>query len=113
MDCFYKLTKTDGGTSELKEITALWGLSKHLYFRDSNGVLCFKEVGSATVVSSDTKQVMGTIDVESLWKEFRGISLNPETNCLEETWNRFKEGTNREDIGHWFEDEFGTNIVLC
>lgn len=43
---------------------------------------------------------------KKLWEEFGDIPMNPETECIEETWYCFQTGTHREDIWSWFEETF-------
>lgn len=51
------------------------------------------------------------IQAKALWKEFGDISMNPETECIEEAWCRFPTGTHREEIWHWFEDTFDLSVA--
>ena len=37
--------------------------------------------------------------------------MNPETECIEEEWNGFPTGTHREEIWHWFEEEFDLSVA--
>lgn len=48
--------------------------------------------------------------VDKLWSEFGDIPMNPDTECIEAPWHGFSEGTNREDIWHWFEDTFDVRV---
>lgn len=48
--------------------------------------------------------------VEALWEEFGDVPMNPETECIEEPWNGFPAGTNREEIWHWFEETFSVSV---
>lgn len=41
--------------------------------------------------------------VESLWKLFEDIPMNPETECMEESFMGWPAGTHREEIWHWFD----------
>ena len=49
--------------------------------------------------------------VEALWEEFGDVPMNPETECIEEPWNGFPAGTNREEIWHWFEEIFSVSVA--
>nr|DAZ80638.1 MAG TPA: hypothetical protein [Caudoviricetes sp.] len=49
--------------------------------------------------------------VEALWEEFGDVPMNPETECIEEPWNGFPAGTNREEIWHWFEETFSVSVA--
>lgn len=46
-----------------------------------------------------------------LWKEFGAVLVNPETECTEEDWRGWKEGTFREDIWHWFDERYSGGVV--
>lgn len=48
---------------------------------------------------------------KKLWKEFGDIPMNPETECIEETWCCFPTGTYREEIWHWFEEAFKLSVA--
>lgn len=50
---------------------------------------------------SDTSQI-----IKDLWVEFGDVPMNLDTECIEENWHGFPAGTHREEIWHWFEDEF-------
>lgn len=51
------------------------------------------------------------IYVEDLWKEFGDVPMNPETEEIEEPWRHFPSGTHREDIWHWFEEQFDISVA--
>ena len=54
---------------------------------------------------------MSLIDkVLNLWYEFVDIPMNPDTECIEVEWNGFKKGTHREEIWHWFEENFNVKV---
>lgn len=48
---------------------------------------------------------------KKLWEEFGDIPMNPETECIEETWYCFRTGTHREDIWSWFEETFKLSVA--
>ena len=61
--------------------------------------------------------------ITELWEEFGDIPMNPETECIEEPFTpryqnservraTFPAGTFREDIWHWFEEEFQISIAV-
>ena len=49
--------------------------------------------------------------IEEIWFEFGDIAMNPETECIEESWNGFPAGTHREEIWHWFEETFNLCVA--
>lgn len=46
-----------------------------------------------------------------LWREFGDVTMNPETECIEEKWHGFPVGTHREVIWHWFEVAFNVSVA--
>ena len=48
---------------------------------------------------------------KELWIEFGDVPMNPETECIEVDWHGFPAGTNREEIWHWFEEEFDVSVA--
>ena len=50
-------------------------------------------------------------EVKELWSEFGDISMNPETEEIEEEWLSFPAGTHREVIWYWFEKRFNISIT--
>lgn len=51
------------------------------------------------------------IYVKDLWEEFGNILMNPETEEIEESWEHFLPGTHRENIWHWFEEQYGISVA--
>ena len=49
--------------------------------------------------------------IYDLWQEFGDVPMDPITECIESDWNGFSKGTFREDIWHWFEDEFELSVA--
>lgn len=52
----------------------------------------------------------GKIDVKALWESLEDVPLNPETEKLEAPWFKFKEGTEKEEIWKWFEQELQVSV---
>lgn len=48
---------------------------------------------------------------KELWSRFGEIPMDPETEELESAWNGFPKNTFREDIWHWFEEEFNISVA--
>lgn len=48
---------------------------------------------------------------KDLWKEIEDVPMNPETECIETDWNNFKAGTSKEEIWHWFENNFKVSVA--
>jgi len=42
--------------------------------------------------------------LEDLWALFSDVPMDPETECMEEEFCGFPEGTHREAIWHWFDE---------
>ena len=49
--------------------------------------------------------------IKDLWEEFGGVPMNPDTEEIEEPWKQFLPGTHREDIWHWFEEQFNISVA--
>lgn len=49
--------------------------------------------------------------VKDLWEEFGEVPMNPETEEIEEVWKYFLPGTHREEIWHWFEEQFNVSVA--
>lgn len=58
-----------------------------------------------------TLQMIKKEKIKELWEEFGAVPMNPETECIEEDWNRFPAGTFREDIWHWFEETYDVSVA--
>ena len=84
-------------------------------FRDDAGNIYRKDWRSPAVLicepSGEPYHRIGYIDVTALWEELEDVPMNPETEELEFSWNRFPAGTHREEIWHWFESEFGVVVA--
>jgi len=48
---------------------------------------------------------------KKLWEQFEDVPMNPETECIESDWKGFPIGTNREEIWHWFEEQFNISVA--
>lgn len=53
---------------------------------------------------------MVDLRVKDLWKRFGDVPMNPETECLEESFMHFPVGTHREEVWHWFEQTFNVRV---
>ena len=49
--------------------------------------------------------------IRRLWTEFGDIPMDPETECIEQSWHGFPAGTHREEIWHWFEETFQISVA--
>lgn len=61
--------------------------------------------------NSFVKQKSAGIYAEMLWEEFGAVPINPETEEIEEAWRDFPSGTHREEIWHWFEENFNISVA--
>lgn len=48
---------------------------------------------------------------KKLWEKFEDVPVNPDTEEIEIPWFGFLPGTYREDIWHWFEDQFFISVA--
>lgn len=46
-----------------------------------------------------------------LWEEFGEVPMNSETEEIERSWKHFLPGTHREDVWHWFEEQFDISVA--
>ena len=51
------------------------------------------------------------VQAKKLWEQFEDVPMNPETECIESDWKGFPTGTNREEIWHWFEEQFNISVA--
>lgn len=51
------------------------------------------------------------MSVRELWYEFGDVPMDPETECIEESWRGFPKGTHREEIWHWFEETYDVSVA--
>lgn len=49
--------------------------------------------------------------IYDLWEEFGEVSMNIESECIEEGWHGFHAGTHKEEIWHWFEETFHVSVA--
>lgn len=50
-------------------------------------------------------------EAKRLWAELEDVPFNGETECLEAPFLHFPVGTYKEDIWHWFEEEFHVSVA--
>lgn len=48
--------------------------------------------------------------IEILWDHFADVPINPETERLDEDFFRWKQGTDREEIWHWFDQHHSQGV---
>lgn len=51
------------------------------------------------------------IYVCDLWEDFGEVPMNSDTEEIEEQWRHFLPGTRREEIWHWFEEQFNISVA--
>lgn len=50
-------------------------------------------------------------ELEELWAEFGDVPMDPETEKIEEDWNGFPAGTDREEIWHRFDEHHSRGVA--
>ena len=50
-------------------------------------------------------------ELKQFWEEFADIPMNPETECIEESFLGFPAGTNREEIWRWFDERYSKGVA--
>lgn len=49
--------------------------------------------------------------LEDLWRQFGDVPMNPETECMDEAFHIWPQGTPREDIWHWFDARHSKGVA--
>lgn len=47
--------------------------------------------------------------LEEMWEELEDIPFD-EDECIEQDWNGFSKGTDREEIWHWFDEQHSKGV---
>ena len=59
---------------------------------------------------SDVSEYLTDDQIKELWVEFEDISVNPETECLEEPFFIFETGDHREKVWKWFDKHYSKGV---
>lgn len=54
--------------------------------------------------------VDGDKEIEELWELFEDVPMNPETEQIENSFMEFPVGTDREEIWHWFDEQYSKGV---
>ncbi len=49
-------------------------------------------------------------ELRDLWDQFEDVPMNPETECIEDTFHIWPAGTHREEIWHWFDERYDGGV---
>lgn len=49
--------------------------------------------------------------LEEMWRQFADVPMNPETECIEETFFGWEPGVSREEIWHWFDRRHSKGVA--
>ena len=49
-------------------------------------------------------------ELEDLWKLFGDVTMDSETECIEEQFLGFPKGTHREDVWRWFDERYSKGV---
>lgn len=49
-------------------------------------------------------------ELESLWREFTDIPMDPVTECIEAPFLDFPASTHREEVWHWFDERHSKGV---
>lgn len=87
--------------------------SKDIYremFREGDEMLC-PDCYMEKLLSDEERDAL----LAKLWGEFGNVPINPETERIEERWQRFSAGTHREEIWKWFDyyHRKGVVALMC
>lgn len=58
----------------------------------------------------DIAEMLSDEQIESLWGKFEDISVNPDTECLEEPFLIFGIGDHREKVWKWFDKHYSKGV---
>ncbi len=109
----------DGEYVELKLLDM--GNADSFYY-DGTEIILFDKQGNRYIKNPENNTVYlndaepshefpcGKLDVKALWESLEDVPLNPETEKLEAPWFKFKEGTEKEEIWKWFEQELQVSV---
>lgn len=83
----------------------------HVDIDDPDSCHC-KKCGrnDATKILDGTEELFVIDEVEALWDIFGNIPMNPETECIEDSFLYFPAGTHREDIWEWFDERYEAGV---
>ena len=51
------------------------------------------------------------MELERLWEELEDVPMDPETECIEESFHIWPAGTDREKIWRWFDNRHSKGVV--
>lgn len=51
-------------------------------------------------------------ELEEMWEQFGDIPMNPDTECIEETFLWWNAGTHREEIWRWFDRRYSKGVAV-
>lgn len=61
-------------------------------------------------MTTETREMTDEM-LELLWGMLEDIPMNPETECMEEAFLTFPAGTHREEIWHWFDQQYSKGVA--
>ena len=87
-----------------------------------NAVQAYCEICGYSITDTDLKTIQSRgleesftnwkqTYIKDLWDDFGEVSMNPETEEIEEPWRHFLPGTHKEEIWHWFEEQFNISVA--
>lgn len=50
-------------------------------------------------------------ELEALWAQFADVPVDPETDCIEDSFMGWMPGTHREEIWHWFDQRCSKGVA--
>ncbi len=68
-----------------------------------------KEEYPDVLTKAEEKAELTGLDYKTLWEELGDVPVDENEN-IDVDWRQFPKGTFREDIWHWFEEEYGISV---
>ena len=68
-------------------------------------------VGRSDILTDKGKSEWFDKKAEELWESLTDVPMNPETEQIEESWQHFPEGTDREKIWKWFDEIYSGGVA--
>jgi hypothetical protein len=74
-------------------------------------ILPFKSEQFSSADTAIYEQIHNSLPLDRLiFKQFKNVPFDTETECIEEPFLHFPVGTNMEDILNWFDDNYSEDM---
>lgn len=100
IDCIANSVSGSGGTLENVD------LNREDFLKIAKVI---KEEYPDVLTKAEEKAELTGLDYKTLWEELGDVPVDENEN-IDVDWRQFPKGTFREDIWHWFEEEYGISV---